>query len=94
MWNDFGGHPASRRHDYLMSVQHERLLYGAEEAPGVLQLYYAWMYDIGWNIENCRRKITEFVKAHQRQASNHKTEVDSRLLKVIHAKPAGRTKWN
>jgi hypothetical protein len=104
MWRDFGGHPTLHHYNYLMSKQHqkdllreaehERMLHEVNEKPGALHLYYAWLYEVGWYIENCRRSLMKFGKFRERQASSRSTVADLHSLKVIHVEPARRTKWN
>lgn len=104
MWNNFGGHPTLHRYNYLMSQQHqhdllmeaerERQLREVNEAPGALKLYYAWMYEIIWYIEQFRRGLMNFGRSPERHSSSRATTADLHTLKVLHAEPARRTKWN
>ena len=104
MWSDFGGHPTLHHYNYLMSrrhaqdllseAEHERVLRKANETSDVLHLYYAWVYVIGWYIENCRQSLMKFGQSRERRSSNRATTADLHALKVMHVGSARRTKWN
>jgi len=104
MWHNFGEHPTLHHYNYLMSKRHqatllrepsrEYILHQVNETPTALHIYYAWIYRLGWYLENRRQSLMQFGKLHAKKSSRHSAIADLHSLKVLHTEPARRTKWN
>jgi hypothetical protein len=105
---DFGGHPMLHRYNYLMSQQRladlqceterERLARVVERHSDAQKFYYRWARQFGEQIIRWGQSLLRYGTTARSTDNSSPNPVEAAKdfpsLKVVHASPMRRAKWN